>query len=84
MSYLFKLNEAARLTPNHTLKRQLRECASDIRASVNMLYLDVTEENARAVSGAFARGWRLLKRAENDTPPGGQGGALKEGARLAA
>lgn len=84
MSYLLQLNEAARLTPNHLLKKQLRDCASDLRRAVDALAADVTEDNGKAVVACFARGWRLLQRAKNTTPPGGRGGAKKEGARLAA
>jgi hypothetical protein len=76
-SFVLQLNEAARQCPNLMTKKQLRDCAADLKAACVAIGAACTLENGKRVSSLFARGWRLLCIAQATTP-GGNGARMKE------
>lgn len=83
VSFVKTLNDSADKCPNHLVRKQLKDIAAEMKATVNTLASDITVANVRKLSELAARGWRKLQVA-NNTPPIGTGGKLKEPARLAA
>jgi hypothetical protein len=84
---LFELRETARLLPESgrkgELKQVLKEVADLLAGALEALIDTPTTTKMQLVNGLWSKSVRLLKSAES-AKPGGSGGALKEGAKLAA
>jgi len=81
---IFELNDAARLTPNMEHRRALKDMALNIGVAVDSLASTPTTEKMIALNGLWVRAVCLLGQVQNAKPPAGNGGAEREGARLAA
>lgn len=82
-SILLQIREAARECSNMNYRLELHSAASAIQDAVKHLLIDVTEENLRALNGAWAHGVRVLKNVPPEGEPAPLAGA-PESAKLAA
>lgn len=85
MNFLFDLREAARHCAQPEWAQLLRDAADELQRRIDALAADPTRDNAMWLQCAWAYAERVFKDAPTmPAAPEGQGGALREGARLAA
>lgn len=84
MNFIGDLNEAARVETNVLTRKQLKDAAIELRAAIDALGIDATDENARAFNAAWVRAVRILKRATPPVDPRPFGAGVKPQEALAA
>ena len=83
MHYLLELRAVARKCPNVLRRKQLQNLADDIQRLVKLLAGNPVNATMVELNAAWAQAWRVKTICEGETPPAGNGGKMREPARLA-
>lgn len=81
---LLLLRESAMTNRNEQYRMTVRKCADELDKAINKFAADPTYSNLVEVNGLFSLGDRIMNKLQPKDDPSTPGGALKEGARLAA
>lgn len=82
-SLLLKLRDAARIEKDELIRFNLKLIADQLDEAIRDFTKVPTGDNLTAVNGYWSHGLRMLSFAGKRNGPGGAGGGLKEGAKLA-